>query len=69
VGWAATRLRWAVVGCSRLGCGGLVFFFFFFFVSIPNSYFQTKLNNKQTSNSNQDLNPTTKNNAPACMPQ
>jgi hypothetical protein len=52
-------------GLGLSGCG-LVFFFFFF---IYKSYFQTSLNIKQTSNSNRDLNPTTKNHAPACMQQ
>jgi hypothetical protein len=45
--------RWA--GLRQSKAGGLVSLFF----SISNSYFQTYLNIKQTSNSNQDLNPNT----------
>jgi hypothetical protein len=41
-------------GAGLLGCGGLLSFF-----SISNSHFQTYLNSKQISNSNQDLNPNT----------
>jgi hypothetical protein len=59
LGWAA--------GLQPAGWGGLDNFLFFSF-SFTN-LFQTNLNHKQTLNSNQDLNPTTKNNAPACMQQ
>jgi hypothetical protein len=42
-------------GAGLLGCGRFALSFF----SISNSYFQTYLNSKQISNSNQDLNPNT----------
>jgi hypothetical protein len=53
-GWAAAGREWAAGrGCWAAAVCSLSFF------SISNSYFQTYLNNKQISNSNQDLNPHT----------
>jgi hypothetical protein len=53
----AGRLRWAAVGCGGLKWAAVCSFLSFF--PFPNSYFQTYLNSKHISNSNQDLNPNT----------
>jgi hypothetical protein len=47
---------------------GFLFFFFLFLFQIQ-ILFPNQINYKQTPNSNRDLNPATKNNAPACMQQ
>jgi hypothetical protein len=71
------ELRWGCwaalgrLGLGGLGCYGLRVWFSFFFpfpFSNPN-LLKPKINYKQPLNSNQDLNPTIKNNAPACMQQ
>jgi hypothetical protein len=71
---AAEWIWWA--GAGPIGEAGraaavvwVSFFFFSFFFFKSKSLFPNQINFKQTPNSNRDLNPATKNNAPACMQQ